>query len=54
MKHGPRTSIKQVAKLAKTKAIGLAHIEAIEEEMKVQKTTTLEEEREHQKLCQQE
>lgn len=52
MRHGPRTRVKQVAKLAKTRAIDLAQIEAIEEEMKAQKATTLEE-RKCQKLCQQ-
>ncbi len=51
---GPRTRVKQAAKLAKTITTNLAQIEVIEEEMKAQKATTLEEEREHQKLCQQE
>jgi demethoxyubiquinone hydroxylase (CLK1/Coq7/Cat5 family) len=54
MKPGPKTRVKQVAKLAKTRATDLAQIEAIEEEIRAQKTTTLEEEREHQKLWQQE
>jgi hypothetical protein len=51
---GPRTRVKQTAKLAKTIPTNLAQIEVIEEEMKAQKATILEEEREHQKLCQQE
>jgi hypothetical protein len=52
MRARPRTRVKQVTKLAKTRATYLVQIEAIEEEMKAQKTTTLEEERERQKLCQ--
>jgi hypothetical protein len=54
MRPGPKTRIKQATKLAKTRATDLAQIEAIKEEMKAQKTTTLEEERKHQKLRQQE
>ncbi len=54
MRPGPRTTIKQATKLAKTRVTDLAQIEAIKEKMKAQKTTTLEEERKHQKLHQQE
>lgn len=54
MIHEPKTRVKQATKLAKTIATNLAQIEVIEEEMKAQKATTLEEEKENQKLCQQE
>jgi hypothetical protein len=45
MRLGLRTRVKQVAKLVKTRTTNLAQIEALEEEMRAKKKTTLEEER---------